>query len=66
MLPAPNSPASLFIQAFFPQLHKLRLPFFLPGGGAGGGGGGGGGGRATALSKKQPCFRARSHESGYF
>lgn len=36
MLPAPNSPASLFIQAFFPQLHKLRLPFFLPGGGAGG------------------------------
>ena len=61
MLPAPNSPASLFIQAFFPQLHKLRLPFFLPGGGAGGGGE-----RATALSKKQPCFRARSHESGYF
>ena len=37
MLPAPNSPASLFVQAFFPQLHKLRLPFFLPGGGAGGG-----------------------------
>ena len=62
MLPAPNLPASLFIQAFFPQLHKLRLPFFLPGGGAGGGGGG----RATALSKKQPCFRARSHESGHF
>ena len=59
MLPAPNSPASLFIQAFFPQLHKLRLPFFLPGGGAGGE-------RATALSQKQPCFRARSHESGYF
>ena len=26
----------------------------------------GGGGRATALSQKQPCFRARSHESGYF
>ena len=22
--------------------------------------------RATALSQKQPCFRARSHESGYF
>ena len=40
MLPAPNSPASLFIQAFFPQLHKLRVPFFLPGGGAGGAGGG--------------------------
>ena len=33
--------------------------FFLPGGGAGGE-------RATALSQKQPCFRARSHESGYF
>ena len=35
---APNSPASLFIKAFFPQLHKLRLLFFffLPGGGAGG------------------------------
>ena len=25
-----------------------------------------GGKRATALSQKQPCFRARSHESGYF
>ena len=26
---APNSPASLFIQAFFRQLHKLRLLFFF-------------------------------------